>query len=272
MFLTGIKSWPDVFTLYRSVITLRLDSKQEQTGCKIQIFSFDKTKDGDKMGCHGTSRVLMAVTQWHHYQDTMCLLREDKESPITRAPTGRSLILRWFLQPSVCVSLHQCLNLWAIKCKNQLGQEGENMTELSTCWSPGGELRWAVYDFMNVPLEVFSLPCINLSSLPAAVELGDAFVFRHSSDLHSTAALSPPYTSAPTAKHRTTEGVKHSGTKLCPLWLGSISNPMVLKLKWTFLFLFLLFIYSHMNIGTQRRCCWMDDSVFGRKHTNMQDK
>lgn len=125
MFLTGMKSWPDVFTLYRSIITLMLYSKQEQPGCKILIFSFDKTKEGDKMGCHGTSRVLMAVTQWHHYQDTMCLLREEKESRITRAPTGRSLILRWFLQPSVCVSLHQCLKLWTINCKNRLGQEGE---------------------------------------------------------------------------------------------------------------------------------------------------
>lgn len=45
-FLTGVKTWPDVFTLYRSVITLKLDGKQEQLLVWHSIFfSFDKIKE-----------------------------------------------------------------------------------------------------------------------------------------------------------------------------------------------------------------------------------
>lgn len=82
----------------------------------------------------------------------------------------------------------------------------ENMTEMMepTWWSPAGELRWAEYHFMNVPLERFSLSCINLCALPALVERKDAFMCRRSSDLHSTTALFTPSTSSPTVSHWTT--------------------------------------------------------------------
>ena len=46
-----------------------------------------------------------------------------------------------------------------------------------------GKLRWVWYHFINVPLEVFSLSCINLSSQHARMEPAYNFLCRNISDL-----------------------------------------------------------------------------------------
>lgn len=43
----------------------------------------------------------------------------------------------------------------------------------------GGKLRWVQYNFLNVPLEVFSLSRINLSSQHGCLEPADHFLCRH---------------------------------------------------------------------------------------------
>lgn len=106
-----------------------------------------------------------------------------------------------------CASLHQCLNSQTPNMANKKTEArwDQDRTWLKwkpTRWSPAGELRWAEYHFVNVPLELLSLSCINLCSLPALVERGDAFMFRRSSDLHSAAALFTPYISSPAVSHR----------------------------------------------------------------------
>lgn len=156
---------------------------------------------------------------------------------------------------SYCVSLHQGLNLWTSNLqKKNTGAGIENMTELRAyMMEPWGELRWAEYHFVNVPLEVFSLSCINLSILPAPVELGDAFVFTQLwPSLHSS-SFSLLSLHLQQLSDWTTSSVQQLGTKQSNL----TTIPMVLEVKQRFLYTFLLFIHTLIFVHRRVAVEWM---------------
>lgn len=177
----GVEAWPVVFTIV-------WNSYYSEAGLKKQAWN-------------------STFTPWKNKVTRISLLWSASAEGIKRFINDMSFA-RSIPHPDVFHWTH----VWT--CEHQMCQTKNWSTLRSgqrtwlklepTWWSPAGELRWAEYHFMNVPLELFSLSCINLCSLPALVERGDAFMFRRSSDLRSTAALFTPSTSSPTVSHWTT--------------------------------------------------------------------
>lgn len=217
--------------------------------------------------CHGTLRELMAPLPGDHVS------AEGRKRFTNPASSDRSIphpevvpsTICWCVFTSVSELVNNKVQKPAGAGRRDRSSRRENMAELGTWWSPGGELRWAVYDFMNVPLEVFSLPCINLSSLSAAVELGDAFVFRHSSDLHSTAALSTPYTSSPTVKHSNYRRHKTLST-LTRIYIKFCGFKVKMNI-----FVFIIYLFTHEYWYTKAlllngwQCFWQEAHKYAKQ-------
>lgn len=225
--------------------------------------------------CHGMVRVLMAITQWRHSQENLGTNgnssfvvsvcwgnKKIHESHVLRQVDPSSWAVSW---KPLCVltSRSELVNTKCAKKKkpNKTGA-GIQRTRLNwerTWWSPGGELRWAEYHFVNVPLEVFSLSCINLSILPVPVELGDAFVLRHSSDLPSTAALFTPFTSSPTAflhlntKLRVQLGTKQSTSTRIYINSDGFRGKTNSSIYFFIIYLFIHTIFVHRRVAVK----WM---------------